>query len=44
MLERIGGEVDVTESLLGGAQFRIRLPLMPTLQDEEGLSAIAVSR
>lgn len=30
MLERIGGEVDVTESLLGGAQFRVRLPLMPT--------------
>jgi len=29
MLERIGGEADVTESLLGGAQFRVRLPLMP---------------
>ncbi|MDQ2909041.1 MAG: HAMP domain-containing histidine kinase, partial [Candidatus Eremiobacteraeota bacterium] len=28
MLERIGGEVDATSSLLGGAQFRIRLPLM----------------
>ena len=27
MVERIGGEVDVTDSLLGGAQFRIRLPL-----------------
>ena len=27
MLERIGGEVDVTRSLLGGAQFRVRLPL-----------------
>lgn len=30
MVERIGGEVDVTESLLGGAQFRVRLPLMTT--------------
>ncbi len=29
MLERIGGEADVGESLLGGAQFRVRLPLMP---------------
>jgi signal transduction histidine kinase len=29
MLERIGGEVDVTSSLMGGAQFRIRLPLVP---------------
>ena len=29
MLERIGGEVDVTSSLMGGAQFRIRIPLMP---------------
>ncbi len=28
MLERIGGEADVTHSLLGGAQFRVRLPLM----------------
>lgn len=27
MLERIGGEADVAESLLGGAQFRVRLPL-----------------
>ena len=30
MLERIGGEVDVTDSLLGGAQFRVRLPLITT--------------
>ncbi|GAC1442261.1 MAG: hypothetical protein NVSMB59_04450 [Vulcanimicrobiaceae bacterium] len=29
MLERIGGEADVAESLLGGAQFRVRLPLLP---------------
>jgi signal transduction histidine kinase len=28
MIERIGGEVDVGESRLGGAQFRIRLPLL----------------
>jgi signal transduction histidine kinase len=28
MIERIGGEVDVTESTLGGAQFRVRLPLL----------------
>jgi signal transduction histidine kinase len=28
MLERIGGEVDVGASELGGAQFRVRLPLM----------------
>lgn len=28
MLERVGGEVDATNSLLGGAQFRIRLPLV----------------
>ena len=27
MIERIGGEVDVTRSPLGGAQFRVRLPL-----------------
>jgi len=26
MLQRIGGEADVAESMLGGAQFRIRLP------------------
>jgi signal transduction histidine kinase len=26
MVERIGGEVDVVESPLGGAQFRVRLP------------------
>ena len=32
MLERIGGEVDVTKSALGGAQFRIRLPRMPATQ------------
>lgn len=29
MLERIGGEADVSESPLGGAQFRVRLPMMP---------------
>jgi hypothetical protein len=28
MIERIGGEVDVAESRLGGAQFRVRLPLI----------------
>jgi signal transduction histidine kinase len=28
MAERIGGEVDVIESRLGGAQFRVRLPLV----------------
>ena len=28
MLERVGGEADVVDSLLGGAQFRIRLPLI----------------
>jgi two-component system phosphate regulon sensor histidine kinase PhoR len=28
MIERIGGEVDVAESRLGGAQFRVRLPLL----------------
>ena len=28
MAERIGGEVDVTESELGGALFRVRLPMM----------------
>ncbi|GAC1544734.1 MAG: hypothetical protein NVS3B16_13190 [Vulcanimicrobiaceae bacterium] len=33
MVERIGGEVDVTESLLGGAQFRLRLPLMPAKEE-----------
>jgi signal transduction histidine kinase len=27
MIERIGGEVDVCDSALGGAQFRIRVPL-----------------
>jgi signal transduction histidine kinase len=26
--ERIGGEVDVTDSAMGGAQFRVRLPLV----------------
>ncbi len=26
MVERIGGEVDATDSVLGGAQFRLRLP------------------
>lgn len=41
MIERIGGEVDVTVSPLGGAQFRVRLPLRdPGLQTAE----IAVSR
>ncbi len=29
MLERVGGEVDVQPSQLGGAQFRLRLPLLP---------------
>jgi signal transduction histidine kinase len=35
MLERIGGEADVGESLLGGAQFRVRLPLMPAVTSAE---------
>ena len=34
ILERIGGEADVGESLLGGAQFRVRLPLMPVAPPE----------
>jgi hypothetical protein len=28
MIERIGGEVDVGDSPMGGAQFRVRLPRM----------------
>jgi signal transduction histidine kinase len=32
MLERIGGEVDVGLSALGGAQFRIRIPLLHRLE------------
>ena len=32
MLERVGGEVDVGESSLGGARFRVRVPLMPRVQ------------
>ncbi len=36
MLERIGGEADVTDSLLGGAQFRVRLPLMPSRPSTNG--------
>ena len=41
MLERIGGEADVGDSLLGGAQFRVRLPLMPaTPSDEAARSAL----
>ena len=35
MLERIGGEVDVGESQLGGAQFRVRLPLLAPGRDNE---------
>ena len=38
MLERIGGEVDVTSSLMGGAQFRVRLPLMSAPNDEAAAS------
>ncbi len=41
MLERIGGEVDVTESLLGGAQFRVRLPLMPAPAGSDLPSALS---
>lgn len=44
ILERIGGEVDVTESLLGGAQFRIRLPLMPRLAADSIAGDVAASR
>jgi len=41
MLERIGGEVDVIASLLGGAQFRIRLPLMPAQARGDGASELS---
>jgi signal transduction histidine kinase len=36
MLERIGGEVDVGDSPLGGAQFRIRLPLIGRESERTG--------
>lgn len=42
MVERIGGEVDVTQSLLGGAQFRLRLPLLSA--STEAGDAVHVSR
>jgi signal transduction histidine kinase len=35
MIERIGGEVDVSDSALGGAQFRIRVPLMTPGREAE---------
>jgi len=34
MVERIGGEVDVVDSALGGARFRVRLPLHGTSREE----------
>jgi signal transduction histidine kinase len=39
MIERIGGEVDVCDSHLGGAQFRIRLPLMGLGREGERVEA-----
>jgi signal transduction histidine kinase len=45
MLERIGGEVDVIDSPLGGAQFRLRLPLMPRAEPQpEPSEPEAISR
>jgi signal transduction histidine kinase len=45
MLERIGGEVDVVDSPLGGAQFRLRLPLISrTAPLGEPAEAEALSR
>jgi signal transduction histidine kinase len=43
MIERIGGEIDVTQSPLGGAQFRMRLPLMlePETEPQGEVSAEA---
>ncbi len=42
MLERSGGEVDATRSLLGGAQFRIRLPLcMASSEDAAKQATVA---
>jgi signal transduction histidine kinase len=41
MLERVGGEVDVTSSLLGGAQFRVRLPLVPSAPPAETPELVA---
>ncbi len=35
ILERIGGEVDVADSVLGGARFRIRLPLASTESESD---------
>ena len=44
MLERIGGEIDVTKSLMGGAQFRIRLPLAPQGEPpDESVKALATT-
>jgi signal transduction histidine kinase len=42
MLERIGGEVDVAASELGGARFSVRVPVM--LPSAEGNGAAAFSR
>ncbi len=35
MIERIGGEVEVGDSLMGGAQFRVRLPRITSGRDPE---------
>lgn len=39
MLQRIGGEADVGESMLGGAQFRIRLPRVTQLEGQTASAA-----
>lgn len=44
MLERIGGEVEVGTSFLGGAQFRIRLPLVPAVGRETHTGENALNR
>ncbi len=38
MIERIGGEVDVCDSILGGAQFRVRVPVMTPGREVERMS------
>jgi signal transduction histidine kinase len=44
LVERIGGEVDVAESPLGGAQFRIRLPFVHDITTTERVAAIGSDR
>ncbi len=43
LVERIGGEVDVVDSELGGARFRIRLPLVARREPSEGAEPAASS-